>query len=341
MESSKCNGTISPLGTNGTTLPSMDRDYPDIVGVIVTVCMMVAVLIVTTNTLTITCIAKFKHLQRVNANKFILSLSCADLILGVALLTCAFRFYAPDFMFYNGDREAERISCLICQPPTTLGALSSIINFLLVVIERFISIAKPYFHTRWFTERNSKVIICITWTYIIGCTSYMTANTEYNYGDLCLWVVIDRKTFLLLTGHVLSVLVLSTLAYTYIFIIAWKQNKQIHQQALSVSNSTGITTNDYRLTKMIAWVYGVLMICFIPFIISTALMGQYEHAPVWLQVIYRFSAIFIYCNSFSNAFIYGLKSRDLRQAYKCLLGCKTAEIRQNDFKNTNQADVRV
>ncbi|CAH1774491.1 unnamed protein product, partial [Owenia fusiformis] len=243
-------------------------------------CMIVAVLIISTNLLTIVSIVKFKCLRKTSANKFILSLACADFLLGLALLSCSFRFYAPNLVNYFGNKNAEKISCLICIPCITLGALASLMNFLLVTLDRFVSISRPYLHTKWFSDGKIKIVIALIWSYTVICVVIMKIFYQYNEGDMCLWSVVYRRTFLLLTFHVFSVLTLSTLAYAYIFIIAWQQHKKIYiQHAMHRCQGNGTTCpsqrKDFKLTKMVAWVYAVLMICFIPFICTTIMLVYY------------------------------------------------------------------
>ena len=160
-----------------------------------------------------------------------------------------------------------------------------------------------YRHTVTF-KRTFAVVICF-WVLSITFTlvSYRgaTIHTSTIYIAIALVIVCVASS-----GH----------CYTRIVLKLRRQQNQIHEQ----TNRTRFQPNIARLKKVVCsavWVQGTLDVCFMPFIIVTAIvLSNANGRSTSLFMAWEFTVILMFLSSSINPFLYCLKISEVRGAVK-------------------------
>ena len=282
--------------------------------------IVIVALIIFGNTLTIVAIVKFQFLRTVT-NIFTVSLACSDLLLAFVLpLSAVHRFT---------DVINVQIHIWVCWL-TTVGIISSapssLLNLLLIAVDRFVSVIYPFRYDELMTPRRAFVMIACLWTYVILSQTTTISMSGYWPIEYCASTpVANSIIFTIFYIGTLTVSVVGILSlYMCIFCVARKHARAIDvQQTISAGSNAGPNNlHQKRVTKMAAMVLGCFVLCWFPVSLITALQKVCDANCAWLETARKFSMNVVYSNSFMNPIIYAWKNRMFRVAFKRLLGLR-------------------
>ena len=158
-------------------------------------------------------------------------------------------------------------------------------------------------------------IVTLKRTYVIVITFWVLAS-------VCSTVYIKSHRFVVRYGHaVIAIcLVTSVFSYSSIFIKLRKHHVQV-QDLVSQREEPGQTQqlNMARYRKALSsalWLQSVLVLCYLPHGVATALSSPDVRITPSLALIRQFTVTLIYLNSSLNPILYCWKIREVRQAVK-------------------------
>ena len=145
---------------------------------------------------------------------------------------------------------------------------------------------------------------------------------------LCFWLLSITFTLVLYRGYALQTSTIyiaialmmvcvgtSGLCYTTIVFKLRRQQNQIHEQ----TNRTKFQPNIARLRRIVCsavWVQGTLDVCFMPFIIVSAIVLFNDERSTSLFIVWEFTLFLIFLSSSINPFLYCFKISEIRGAVK-------------------------
>jgi adenosine receptor A2b len=251
----------------------------------------------------------------------VLSLSSGDILVGISF----------ELTFIQGYLSEESIvRCLgILSHLTNLMSLCiSLYSLLLIAIDRFIAVIIPLTYRDRMTSSKAKLLIgcgwgCITIT-LITIYFYFGSTADINsikYGGILdIIPQLIYVTFVSSQGYIALGLII--FCYIAIFIALHRQSRKI--QNVQNSNANNDHRRTLQVTKTMALVLVTLLVTWTPvLVISTFFDPSYQDDDTLLWNVYDgVLSMILYSNSFMNGFIYAWRSRDFRQAYLSLLGCR-------------------
>lgn len=271
-----------------------------------------AILGVFGNSLTIYVISKFEDLQT-TSNIIVLSLSVADLIGGIVRPP---RLAADIISTYH---EAWIYVCILTEFFIYLSACMNIITICLIAIDRSIYIHFPLKYHDVVTNKRVIIVIIISWIYtglalLIAIFSSLSLYLDHRICVLSeisptLYNTVMFPQFALLSA--LSLILYCKISYT-----AYKQSRQIQDAGMNAVEGESAQT---RITRMMATIMGVYFLLNLPTTLSSFFL--YPDNLVDYTLVHVFFIIFD-INIWINPLIYGLKSKDMRKAYKKALNGK-------------------
>lgn len=293
---------------------------------------------------------KCKKLRMNVENYFITSLAVADLL--VILFQIPVKIHTT---LHNDHFCASLEVCRMYAISDELFFAASITNLLVLTIDRYITITRPFDYRRIISPFRSKVMITLVWAYasLWGIlTNYNPATglldrfmiknshcrvTEENY--LYTWIELAIVFFI--------PCIVMLFVYIRIFRISLSHAKNIEHEVRRVSaqrrssnggrnsisrisfliQQSSFFTNrklEARATKVLVIVYGTFVVCWLPVVIAAYVgsisraKGEIKHINDAVYVI--FCEILPILNSILNPFIYGVFHRDFKSCLKKILG---------------------
>uniref|UniRef100_A0A8C4X081 Muscarinic acetylcholine receptor n=1 Tax=Eptatretus burgeri TaxID=7764 RepID=A0A8C4X081_EPTBU len=148
--------TSSSAQTSTTSFTSADMtsDLPSLMEVIIVVILTTAMSLVTITGNTLVVVA-FK-LRTVN-NYFLLSLACADLIIGLLSMNLYTTYLAL------GRWPLGRIACHLWLALDYVASNASVLNLLAISVDRYLSVTRPLTYRAKRTPRRATAIIGLAW----------------------------------------------------------------------------------------------------------------------------------------------------------------------------------
>jgi hypothetical protein len=161
-------------------------------------------IIIIGNLLVIISFFKFKRLQK-TTEMFICSLALSDLSLGLITLPLYAWFYTDPQIRSNKTLCLLKYSSVIC------SLSSSLVNMVVIAVDRYLSIIRPLQYPVLMTKQKAKFIISGIWIYhcIICSLPSLGWNTYNKYnGTVCDFFVVLPKSYTVFTTPVTIVLLL-------------------------------------------------------------------------------------------------------------------------------------
>ncbi|XP_066933524.1 adenosine receptor A2b-like [Clytia hemisphaerica] len=334
-------------------------------------CIFIAIIMLSSvvgNLLTVLSIIMSRSLKKRVTFYFIASLACSDFCFAVFLLP--FRITTR----LNGNRFCHAVpACYVMIISDAIVNVASILNLLLIALDRFIAIKFPFIYTERMTGRAAKRMIAGVWSFamlwsflgifrwdnngsmISITTKPVCANVNYNF--------YAASSF----GIYITVLIIITSSYITILMVALKQIKAIEATSVTVvllnpnnNGSPGTTdknkkrrrrrlNRELRATKSVAIVFLAYVICWLPlYVINVIIQIDSNYflkldKGVFLFIYYAFVEILPAVNTMINPFIYSFSNKQFRDAFKRIisktLGLRLNLMGQDDFCSLDMSSL--
>ncbi|XP_059153311.1 trace amine-associated receptor 13c-like [Physella acuta] len=288
--------------------------------VIASFCLLISLFICTVNTLTIVTISSTPSLRTI-ANTYVVSLSVADLLVGLELIPTALYFMPPTrySIFFRFIRICMMLNGL------NLGiAGTSAFHITFISIDRYLYIAKPYFYQKHINIHVSITLITTGWVIGLGYSSLpQFFHNPYGATPTCSPTVNFPVWYLFygaLSAYITLVIIIFTMCYLIIR-TAIKQRNAICATTFSHSNEGNavISRTTMKSLKYFFTVFGVFFVCVTPTVLCMAL-DYYVRVP---SVVYNCLVMLALSNSAMNFVILTLQNRQFRcsllKTVRCLL----------------------
>ncbi|XP_046849172.1 adenosine receptor A3-like [Xenia sp. Carnegie-2017] len=204
---------------------------------------------------------------------------------------------------------------------------TSVVNLMMLTIDRYICIALPLKYPHIVTQRKVSIALASAW--ITGFLSFIMIffNTKSsNIPFICypskIVVSICTILFFLLPLGVMIVFNVKIVQ------ISQNQGRKIAAQASSIETSESTATDDLnsrknftrqlKLFKTIRIVFGYFLLCITPLPVIVFIKFVICNGGCISLYVLRVAILVAATNSVTNAFIYGIRDKDYRRSFKLL-----------------------
>ncbi|XP_066936731.1 beta-2 adrenergic receptor-like [Clytia hemisphaerica] len=311
---------------------------------VATVIFLTIIVSVFGNSLIIVAVYRIKLLQT-PTNALLCSLAITDL-LGpiVRLLSLGIAMVLGKWTF----------GCNWCVVSSTLGILfgaGSINHLCLISVERCITINFPYKAKQFIHKRSITVAIFIVWTVSIVCSLLPFVGVGLvrftpTMLDCEVYLGNEPKLGLVLGGvYFIFPFTVMVIVYTLIFCISVrKQTKQMFTYSIGrrEEKQKQKMKAEMKALKTVMIVVGFFFLLWLPYFITSGLEPFHPSmVPSWWK---RFSFILAYMNSCCNWIVYGVRNKQMRNAFKSVLGIsnkrRTSETSEKSIASQTKSTRR-
>ncbi|XP_028403910.1 D(2) dopamine receptor A-like [Dendronephthya gigantea] len=213
----------------------------------------------------------------------------------------------------------------------TIGSVVSSValsvgNLLAITIDRFIFISRPLKYPVIMTWERTYFMLIVVWVLCFldaGILCFQTREENdliYCRTNSQLILSIDMVSFYI------PVMILIYLNYK-IFKVARRQGRKVrnqpvrlsstHSNSFSGSSFTQTTMRQLKLIKTFLVLLGIFLLCFIPYaVVKTMDMFHCTSGHCVPTRVYVFSVLLVGVNSVCNPFIYGIRLKEYRNAFR-------------------------
>ena len=229
----------------------------------------------------------------------LLSLAFSDVAVGL--------FSQPIYTFFLVKwLQLENVNCNTYQVLSIAGYLFSAVSFLGVVavsVDRFLAVHLHLRYQELVTHKRVVVVVIGKWL----CSAFVSS--------IVLWGLPSARN---ITESVVAAFgfIITFVVYTRIYLTVRRHKNQIHSlQVQEVAHFDEIKHFIVLIksTVSIFYVYLLLLICYLPFLICTAVIRIYG-SSIALKQFLLYSSTLIFLNSSLNPVIYCWKMRHVRHA---------------------------
>ncbi|XP_041364148.1 adenosine receptor A3-like [Gigantopelta aegis] len=302
-------------------------EYNDIsVGDMVTMVFEVILMafICTVNSLTLIVVSLNRSLWTV-PNMYIISLAVADLLSGLSL-AYQMVFHIPGIKL---EFDQNKYLCLFRHVLFFVMLGASILNMVLIAIDRWACITFPFAYERLATIPKAGILIGLTWIFAIFLGSIPLYVNHWKTDVRCRFFKVLTMEYQTYTqgGFFVVCSIIIAACYAHIFHTANRERKAI----LHITMITHTLTHerrrakfkrDWELVVMFSVVFGVFFLCCTPafiFIIITYTAGVSES-------VNSFTIPLLVMNSGMNFIIYVVKNSQFRRALKATCFCRRTSV---------------
>ena len=259
-----------------------------------------------------------------STNAFIISLAVSDLLIAMFVIP-------QDALFLlKGHHVGGRISCGFKEALFFLSLPASVLNLLLLTIERYAKIISPYKHRFMFCKRNTAIMLTLLWLYTIIVALYPILNPLVVHSYLPIFVFHGVCWLQFPLTYVFFQLCANFMAPTLILLVlnglmlavAQKHSKSINQLSVASANKQSCMSvswvnmlRNMKAAKTIALLVGVFLTCWLTFLITAAINVRCNECLrrelTWLANGINYTSCAL------NPIIYGLLNRPIRNALPC------------------------
>lgn len=296
------------------------------------------------NGLVVLSVYVFARLRRVS-NMFIVSLAVSDLL--VALASLPLRI---DQTVHNMNWCLSTTTCVFWVSTDGIWSAASICNLVIISIDRFLAITKPFAYQEKMTKKVCLSLITFVWVYAV--TWGLLSLAHWDQGEEPAWTGVfpggerycrknDRNYYTATFAFAIFIpLVIIIITYASIFNVALRQAKILASQD---PNRRGHrrTVRELKATKTIAIVIGAFVVCWLPaFVIITISLwcapndcfAGFQKYPKFSYAI-RIPFVFVLpiLNSSVNPIIYAVYNKEFQDAFRKMLRLDTGRHSGADY----------
>ena len=263
------------------------------------------------NILILIALIRYKLLRKIKGFILIGNLAISDLLVGVIFLPMDISLHVMDNLIENGTYCICYYSVLY----TLLTA--SVLNLLLLSVERYYAIIRPYRHGTRFTTQRLCILICTTWIMVVivgflpvfGWRPYLVENDR-----LCGRSILFSSSYQTIM-NIIIIIALIVCFVCFIAVIRVALRKAHATKRNNISDSGSSLKREIDYTKVLLIVSGLFIVCWGPFCVLS-LFPNYSLTVLYIK---NFLASLGLVNSCLNWIVYGAKNRKFRAAFKDIL----------------------
>ena len=300
------------------------------------------------NILILVALVRYKLLRKIKGFILIGNLAISDLLVGVIFLPMDISLHVMDNLIENGTYCICYYSVLYtlltasvlnpagiwCQNDVVLTSMrrddvaSTLIrrhfhtkcplgNLLLLSVERYYAIIRPYRHGTRFTTQRLCILICTTWIMVVivgflpvfGWRPYLVENDR-----LCGRSILFSSSYQTIM-NIIIIVALIVCFVCFIAVIRVALRKAHATKRNNVSDSGSSLKREIDYTKVLLIVSGLFIVCWGPFCV----LSLFPNYSLTMLYIKNFLASLGLVNSCLNWIVYGAKNRKFRAAFKDIL----------------------
>ncbi|XP_077075664.1 trace amine associated receptor 15 [Siphateles boraxobius] len=290
----------------------------------------ISVLTVCGNLLVIISITVFKQLHT-PTNLLILSLAVSDFLVGICVMPVE-SVRRINSCFYMGKSHCRIFNIII-----SILVSVSLINIILVAIDRYFAVCDPLLYMSKMTMKKTLICISLGWTgsifYNLVPVSFgnltLTETTVFCFRECAVAVSNAWGSADLIVNFIAPCLVMFIL-YVRILAVALRQAKSISKFAkkrVSQKNLKSSRKSEVKATKTLSTIVFVYFICWVPWYLGMLNVKQFQKSSVSVSVV----LCLFYTNSCINPFIYAISYRWFKRSVKLIVSLKILQTATNQF----------
>ena len=266
------------------------------------------------NALLIASVIVFRRLRRSTTYVLVANLALSDILVGLIILPMDITVIVSEW----ASRHLQFCLWHHCLSGTFMGA--SVMNLLLMSVDRFSAIRDPLKHRIRFSRKRVLVLISLSWIFISIISFIPLFGWRVNHQENAFICRIDdfETKMYRITSH--TIIVISLIINFILFVIVVKLTVRNAKKPIS-GPIRRFSKDSFRHTQVMLLVSGVFAFCWAPYCVVSL---TYMHSD---NLLYTncILASFGLLNSGLNWVIYGLLNVKFRKAFRKLLKCRYSD----------------
>ncbi|XP_067130476.1 adenosine receptor A2b-like [Centruroides vittatus] len=299
-----------PIHSNSRTFASVTSPWESAgeTALAILVVFILSPLIICSNALLVLAINRYKRLRN-PSNYFLLSLSTADLGIGLAL---------PLGLYFEFSRSKINCVFLCLFPYSVLVVLCgvSILSLTAISLDRYTSLATPLRYNNIITHRSVTKYIIFFWVYSILLGLTPLVYWFYYRGDAtditCSFDLIRYQVRLfLIFALFIPCSTVMIVCYLYIYFVARSHARAIFTVEISLRQ---VANSEPRYGRTLALTVGLFIITWLPFQLCV-FIDVFQDSHLLSGRLAFYFGILLLANSAINPCIYGFRNAEFKAAF--------------------------